>query len=230
MRRTWCLVSAFSLSACATAPADFGPPLKLSANPGDLVAADIAMARSAQQDGIFTALSNNAARNAVMFTPGRVVALDWLKAQGKAPFSVKWQPHKVYMSCDGKTGVTTGAFQASDNTRGSYTTVWGFAERSGSTNNDGKWQWLLDHNVPQAAAPKSPESIATRVASCKGSAPAEISAPPENVVMKQGLSRDQSLSFTWMSRPDQSRTVSVSLWNGTAMEEVLHDEVAAKPN
>jgi hypothetical protein len=165
-----------------------------------------------------------------MFMPGPVVAVDWLKAQGASQFTVKWQPHKVFMSCDGKTGVTTGATQDAQNSQGYYTTVWGFAEKQGSINNEGKWQWLLDHNDALTTPRKAPEIITTRTASCKGSAPAEISAPAENVVMKQGLSRDQSLSFTWTARPDNSRTISVSLWNGSVMEEVLRDDVAAPKN
>jgi hypothetical protein len=175
-------------------------------------------------------LRENAARNAVMFMPGPVVAVDWLRAQSAAPFTVKWQPHKVFMACDGKTGVTTGGFQGSDNSQGYYTTVWGFAEKQGSSNNEGKWQWLLDHNDALPAPRKAPEIIATRTASCKGSAPAEISAPAENVIMKQGISRDQSMSFTWTARPDNSRTISVRLWNGSVMEEVLRDDVAAPKN
>ncbi len=219
---------ALTVSACASG-SDQGPALTLSANPSALVAADIAMARAAKENGLWAALRDNAARGAVMFMPGPVIAADWLKAQSAAP-TVKWQPHKVFMSCDGKTGVTTGAFQASDNSQGYYTTVWGFAEKPGSNNNEGKWQWLLDHNDVLPAPRKAPDIIATRTASCKGSAPTEISAPPENVIMKQGLSRDQSLSFTWISRPDKSRTISVNVWNGTSMEEVLRDDVAAPKN
>jgi hypothetical protein len=227
MRRIFIAVSLLGLSACATGGDERRPALKLSANPSALVSADMTMARLAQQKGLWTAMREHVARDAVIFTPQPKIAAEWMKSQVNPAQSIKWQPHKVFISCDGKTGVTTGAWQAPDKSFGYYTTVWGFAEKQGEPSNEGKWQWVLDHNDILTKPRAAPDSIYTRTASCKGSAPAEITAPPENAVMKQGLSRDQSLSYTWVYRPDKSRSISVSMWNGTAMEEVLIDAVAA---
>jgi hypothetical protein len=230
MRIVLIALCTIALGACATSEAQRGKPLKLSANPSALVSADLTMARMAQEKGLWTAMREYVARDAVIFTPQPKVAAEWMKTQTNPAAAVKWQPHKVFMSCDGKTGVTTGAYQAPDKSFGYYTTAWGFAEKADSLTNEGKWQWMLDHNDQLTSPRAAPEIIETRTASCKGSAPAEISAPPENVVMKQGLSRDQSLSYTWVYRPDKSRSISVSLWNGTSMEEVLIDNVAAPKN
>ena len=70
--------------------------------------------------------------------------------------------------------------------------------------------------------------IETRVASCKGMPPAIIQAPPEGAKMKMGLSRDQSLNYTWVVQPDGARTLEVKLWNGQAHDSVLLDKVAAQ--
>jgi hypothetical protein len=79
------------------------------------------------------------------------------------------------------------------------------------------------------AAPREPtEMIETRVASCKGKAPAELIAPPEGAIMKAGYSRDQSLSYTWIVQPDGARSLEVKLWDGTAAASVLLDRVGAE--
>ncbi len=223
-------LAALGLTACSSGAGRYGPEFKLSANPSALVSADINMARMAQEKGLWTAMREYVARDAVIFTPAPVKADEWMKTQVNPAAAIKWQPHKVFISCDGKTGVTTGAWQAPDKSFGYYTTAWGFADKQGGAPGEGKWQWMLDHNDILSKPRVVPEIISTRTASCKGSAPAEISAPPENVVMKQGLSRDQSLSYTWIYRPDKSRSITVSLWNGTAMEDVLLDAVAAPKN
>ncbi len=223
-------LAAIGLTACSSGAGQYGPELKLSANPSALVSADINMARMAQEKGLWTAMREYVARDAVIFTPAPLKADEWMKAQTNPDVAIKWQPHKIFMSCDGKTGITTGAWQAPDKSFGYYTTAWGFADKQGGAPGEGKWQWMLDHEDILSTPRAAPEIISTRTASCKGSAPAEITAPPENVVMKQGLSRDQSLSYTWVYRPDKSRSISVSLWNGTAMEEVLNDSVTVTKN
>jgi Tol biopolymer transport system component len=45
--------------------------------------------------------------------------------------------------------------------------------------------------------------------------------------MKIGVSGDQTLSWTSSVRADGSRRVIVRLWDGTAMQPVIDDRVAA---
>lgn len=215
-----------SLSACAGGPSrpeGFQPKL---ANPSAIIAAEIAFNRLAQEKGQWTAFRETAAKEAIMFLPQPTLAQEWLKGKANPPVSVKWQPHKAFMSCDGKTGVTTGAAQWPDGRNGYFTTVWQLMQRN--PQDAGEWRWVLDHGDFIATGRGAPEFLETRVASCKGRALAELVAPPEGAKMKAGYSRDQSLSYTWVVQPDGMRTLEVKLWNGTSADTVLLDRVAAE--
>ena len=215
-----------TLSSCAGGPQrprNFEPKL---ANPSAVIAAEIAFNRLAQEKGQWTAFRQTAAKDAVMFVPQTVDAQTWLKGRADPAQSVKWQPHKAFMSCDGKTGVTTGAAQWPDGRSGYFTTVWQWFEKG--SQGDGDWKWVLDHGDSIAAPRAALEMIETKVASCKGRAPAALVAPAEGAKMKAGYSRDQSLSYTWVAQPDGARTVEVKLWNGVSAETVVFDKVAAE--
>ncbi|MFC4291098.1 hypothetical protein ACFOWX_01580 [Sphingorhabdus arenilitoris] len=219
------LLSSMMLSACA-GPQQRGPkrPLKLDANPSALLALEIAMEQLGNEKGRSEGLRYYAAPDAVLFVPDLVVAPVWLKSNKNLP-PIDWDVHRVIMSCDGKTGVTTGAWTASDDHYGYFTTVWQrYEKRDGS----GEWRWVLTHDDRLKKPRKVPDFIQTETASCKGKAPANLVAPPEGVQMKQGLSRDQSLSWTWQYRPDKSRSLTIATWDGEKNNTVLQDEVAAK--
>jgi hypothetical protein len=211
------------LTACAT-NARQPRPLKLSANPSALVAQEIAFARLAQEKGQWTAFREFAGPASVMFVPEPVKAPEWLKAQSNPAAAVKWQVHKVFMSCDGKTGATTGAWQGTGGKQGHFTTVW---QKLENKRGDGKWLFTLDDGVPLDEPLKAPEFISSQTASCKGRAPAALIAPAEGVVMKQSFAYDQSLSWTFQYRPDKSRDVKVALWDGEKMNEVISYSVPA---
>lgn len=215
-----------SLVACAggpQGPEGFQPKL---ANPSAVIAAEIAFNRLAQEKGQWTAFRETAAREATMFVPQPVLAQEFLKGKADPPQSVRWQPHKAFMSCDGKTGVTTGAWQRPNGTVGYFTTVWQFIQKN--NRGDGEWKWVMDHGDSLNAPREPKEMIETKVASCKGRAPAALVAPAEGAQMKSGYSRDQSLSYSWVVQPDGARTVEVKLWNGESSETVLFDNVAAQ--
>lgn len=216
-----------ALGGCAASPGpefrNFQPKI---ANPSAIIAAEIAFNQLAQQKGQWTAFRETAAKDAVMFVPQPTAALDWLKGRADPAVSVKWQPHKAIMSCDGKTGVTTGAWQKPDGSVGYFTTVWQFIETN--SRGDGEWKWVLDHG-DTLTGPRAPkEMIETQVASCKGRAPATIAAPPEGAIMKTGYARDQSLSYAYVVQPDGARTIEVKLWNGETTETIITDQVAAQ--
>lgn len=209
---------AFSLLAgCAQGPdLSKGP---LSVNPSAFIAAEIGFARLAQNKGQWTAFRETAAVDAVMFVPQRVKARDWLKSQKDPAEAVKWQPHAVYVSCDGNAGVTTGAWQKGP-ANGYFTTVW-LRDEKGNIN------WVLDHGDDLASPRPAPDFIQSKQAKC-GSRPAvPIEAGEEGDDMVVGLSRDQTLSWTSTVHPDLSRQVTVRLWDGKEMNTVIDNEVGA---
>lgn len=214
-----------TLFACASGPSDgrkfhYEPKI---ANPSAVIQEEIAFNQSAQREGQWTAFRKFMAKDATMFVPQPTDAQTWLKGRADPAKAVVWQPHKAFMSCDGKTGVTTGAWQK-DGVNGYFTTVWQFFEKRPG---EGEWKVVLDYG-DELAKPREPgEWIETKVASCKGKAPAAIIAPAEGATMKSGYSRDQSLNWTWVAQPDGERTVTISLWNGTTSDTVVADSVAA---
>jgi hypothetical protein len=192
----------------------------LSANPSGFIAAEIAFARLAQEKGQWTAFRETAAPDAVMFVPQRVRAQDWLKSQKNPAEAVKWQPHAVYVSCDGNVGVTTGAWQKGP-ANGYFTTVWLRDPKKG------KMTWVLDHGDSLTTPLAVPDFIESKQAKC-GSRPAvPIAAGAEGDDMAVGLSPDQTLSWTSTVHPDQSRRVTVRLWDGKEMATVIDNQVAA---
>jgi hypothetical protein len=227
------LTSILALAACTPQ----GPrprAVPQSASPSAVVAAEIAFNRLAQEKGQWTAFRETAARQAMMFVPEVVDAQTWLKGRADPAKSVTWQPYRAFMSCDGKTGVTTGAWQGPDGSVGYFTAVWQWMEKGRSNPSsppnaleNGEWKWVLDHADTLPTPLLIPEIIETKVASCKGQANAPINAPAEGVQMKTSFSRDQTLNYEWQVMPDKSRKVVVRLWNGTGFDEVLLDNVAA---
>jgi hypothetical protein len=221
MRLLAIIAAVTTLSACAPSGPRLRGPVQFAQNPSVILALDIAQNRLAQEKDAFAALRETAAENALIFVPEPVDAKPWLKTQ--APLkNTSWQPHKVFMSCDGKTGVTTGAIKWGD-VDGYYTTVWQFFQKPDGT---GDWRWLFSHGDKIETRREAPEFLQTKIASCKGRANAPINAPDKGVQMKTMFSRDQSLNWEWQLRPDKSRTVTVRLWNGVDFDDVLTDKVA----
>ena len=218
MRLVLAAVTLSLVAGCAQGPDPRKRPL--AANPSAYVAAEIAFARLAQEKGQWTAFRETSAPDAVMFVPQRVKARDWLKAQANPAEAVKWQPHAVYVSCDGNVGVTTGAWQKG-HANGYFTTVWLRDPKKG------KMTWVLDHGDGLATPRVVPDFIESKQAKC-GSRPAvPISAGAEGDDMAVGLSPDQTLSWTSTVHPDKSRRVTIRLWDGKEMATVIDNQVAA---
>ena len=219
------VAAAFLLSSCAQQAGPRGKrPVPFAKNPSIILALDIAQSREAlEKNNAYAALLETAADNAITFVPQPVEAKAWLKAQSPLT-NTSWQPHSVTMSCDGKTGVTTGAIKWG-NVDGYYTTVWQYFQKS---NGGGEWRWLLSHGDMLKEPRQAPDFLKTKTASCKGKATAQVTAPAEGVKMKQGFSRDQSLSWTWQYRPDGARILSVNYWDGDGWKRAFIDKVRAQ--
>ena len=179
------------------------------------VEAERAFAATAQTQGQWTAFRAFAAPEAVMFVPEQVNAQQWLKDRADPAVPVMWWPAEVFTSCDGSVAVTTGPWlRSGGKLAGYFTTIW-------VKQADGGWKWVLDHGDVLAKAQGAGAEAAVHRPACRalpgGGGPAD----------KAGRSADGSLAWTWEVRPDNSRTVTVSQWNGRGYREALKNEIAA---
>ncbi|MBB5704981.1 hypothetical protein [Sphingopyxis panaciterrulae] len=220
MRRLLLPALALFLVAGCTSPSGRGDLYNrpLAANPSAFIAAELAFARLARDKGQWTAFRETAADDAVMFMPQRVLARDWLKAKPDPAQAVSWQPHAVYVSCDGNSGATTGAWQKGP-TFGYFTTIWRRDPRKG------EMRWVLDHGAELTTPREAPDFIESKQAVCGSRPDAVATAADEGAAV--GLSDDRTLSWTSIARSDGSRRVTVRMWDGSAMTAVIDDRVPA---
>lgn len=195
-----------------------------------IVAAELAFARAAQEDGQWTAFAEFAAKDAVMFVPQAVDAQDWLKGRANPPQAVRWQPHQVWSSCDGSLAVTKGAWQRPDGSVGYFTTVWARQQKK----KDG-YRWVLDQGDALAEPLAAPEMIEGKVANC---APApdwsdeqadwEANSEAAEARVGSGESGDGTLAYRYRVFTSGAREIEVFLLTNGKMEQVLHSQVAAE--
>lgn len=223
MRKIACLMTAtLLLAACASPQSRELRNRPLAANPSAIIAAELAFNRLAQDKGMQAAFRETAHKDAMLFVPQRVKAQEWLRSNSPGS-GISWSPHAVYTSCDGNAGATTGGWQGPGGSHGYFTTVW-LRQR------DGRFEWVLDHGVPLAGPPReAPEFIEGRQAKCGTRPPVGIEAGAEGEDLAIGLSPDQTLSWRSLVRRDGSRRITVRMWDGTAMQAVIDDDVPAPP-
>ena len=187
-------------------------------SPSDLVSAEIAFNQLAQEKGQWTAFRETATPDAVMFVPNMVQAQTWLKGRANPAQTVKWQSHKVFMSCDGTLGATTGAAQWPDGSYGYFTTIW-------QRQKNGSYKWVADHGGKLTSPRPVPEIIETRIADCRQKPSKAESARPE----MGGGSNDDSLVYAWYGDgKDGVMTATILLWNGVSYDTVINDKMAAQ--
>lgn len=223
-----------ALAGVLTAPVLAEPqrrPGAGTANPSALIAAEIAFNRLARDKGQWTAFRKTAADSAVMFVPQPVLAKNWLKGRADPPGAVQWQPHEVWMSCDGTLGVTRGAWQNPKGATGYFTTIW-------QRQKNGGYRWILDQGAPLATPMEKPLMLSASVADCPRSAwPGSVRPPKDRdrePALKTagmegaGASDDGSLTWSYHVGPDFGRKLSVSLRKGGEMKQVLALEVSGE--
>ena len=238
MKRALALMLLAGLAACASGPGSRrgerapdgqrvlrgydGSQLERTASPSALVAEQIALSQAAREDGQWTALRDFAAADAVMFVPQLVRAQDWLNNRADPAAAMRWQPHEVVMSCDGRTGATTGAMQRPDGSFGYYTTVW-----HRPYTRSGRWAWVLRHDDTLAAPRPEPDFVRTRIGDCRGDVPTVTRDAAPTASSVEGRSDDRTIVWRAVVQPDGSRRVTVDLWQGSGYETVIDDRVAA---
>lgn len=247
MRHTAALVAltALALTACASQRPK-GPPVAVinrvlagapgAGQPSTIVAAEIAFARAAREQGQWTAFRQFAAPGALLHgTNGPFPIEPWLATQTDPPEAVQWEPRAVVVSCDGALAVSQGRSRTPDGKVGNFLTVW---ERQPS----GEYRYVFDAgglDVPQPPPrPKvedgdivvtSIDAVMGLVASCPRGG-GEIPPPPAIPVGEDGktdarLSRDGTLRWRWEHRADGTRYAKAEyFYEGrwlTAFEQTL---------
>lgn len=188
-----------------------------AAQPSTIVAAELAFARAAREQGQWTAFRQFAAPGALLHGGNGPFPIEpWLATQTDPPEAVQWEPRAVVMSCDGALAVSQGRYRDPDGRVGNFVTVW---ERQSS----GEYRYIFDaggDDVPQPPPRKPVEGeggiVVTAIDAVKGmiaSCPrggSEIPPPPAIPVGEDGktdarLSRDGTLRWRWEHRADGTR-------------------------
>ena len=184
-----------------------------------VVRAEQQFALMAQSQGQWTAFRATAAPDATMFVPQPVNAQAWLAGRADPPRAVAWQPHAVYVSCDGRTAATMGAAQWPGGSHGRFTTIW-------QKQADGDWKWIADQGGDVAAAIPAPATIVQRSARCARSANLASPAPlirDATDAVGGGRSTDSSLVWQYVVRPNGALRFTVDLESRGSYERVIDD-------
>ena len=214
MKRTilWGLALALAASpALSQDRRNSGAPVH--ANPGAVVAEELAFARLAQEKGQWTAFRETATKDAVMFVPQMVYAQEHLKDRANPDQPVKWQPHQVWSSCDGSLAVTRGAWQRPDGATGWFTTVW-------QKQKNGRYKWVLDQGDALPMPLDAPDMVVSKTADCPaGYRPGrglkikdfKGKLPPLDASRRAGQSLDGTLGWEASVAPDGARRFVVAM-------------------
>lgn len=190
-----------------------GRPRRSYADPSAVIAADLALGRTAREKGQWRALRDAAGPGAVAFAPRPFDAVAWLKRQPEPAVPTRWQPRAVWISCDGGHAISRGQWTRAAES-GDYVAVW---ERQ----KKGDWKWLVHDEGPAADFGEAPEMIAGKVAECAGlprRRPAEAEAPRDAA---DAHSADRSLQWKVTLGPDCARVLSAAVWDGKTLVPVL---------
>ena len=182
------------------------------ADPGKVVATEIAFARMAQDEGLWTAFREYSTDDAIVFSPQAVNAKDWLKGRDDPPEPIKWQPHQVWSSCDGSLAVSTGAAQYPDGSNGYFVTVW-------QRQLDGAYRWIMDSGGKLEQPWKAPEFIDAQVASCDPLPPAAATVDRAGGTTHAFASRDGSLRAAVRLDPWCGQIITASVFRGSQSDD-----------
>lgn len=212
------------------------PPGQSYANSSAVLVADIAFARLAKDKGQWTAFSETAAPDAITFFGGPMLAETWLQGRADPPEAARWDARRLFMACDGRTGAATGILQFPDGQQGLYTSIWMNLEKPRAKKT--RWKWVLNHGASVRPADLESDFIVSRTAVCTGNPKAVLgdvqmgplakgTAPVAPQSSGARASADGTMVWRWAVQGDGSRTITIELWNGSAFDTVVRDEIAA---
>lgn len=191
-------------------------------DPGRVAAADIAFARMARDEGMWTAFRATAAPGAMVHGPNGPVPLETFIAGRADPAEANaWTPADIWSSCDGTLAVTFGRLQVPSGEVGSYVTVW-------QMQSDRSYKWIYDIGAldnPQPAPEVDPDlpenaiivpgmlAINGRIADCptegEQAAAINLRMVPDGSQTGRFESADRTLEVVWTQTPEGRRGAAV---------------------
>jgi hypothetical protein len=213
-----------------------------AAQPSDIVATEIAFARTAQAQGQWTAFAQFGTPSAQLHGPqGPVSAQGWLASQSNPEVANSWASRSVVMSCDGALAASQGRYATPQGLVGTYVTIW-------QRQQNGDYRYVhdvagLDDPQPerrnQETLPEGSivvtaiDSISGLVADCPRDRN-NLTAPPAISLVRDGahgakLSRDGTLRWRWEHRVDGAKYIAVEFFSGGQWQTAL-EETFVSPN
>lgn len=108
----------------------YGPPVRPYAQPTHVIAAEIALARAAREEGQWIALAERAAPGArIAWNSGAADAPTWLTGRANPTAPDRWEAREAWASCDGSAVVIAGIGHDAAGNWSRFTRVW---ERDGN--------------------------------------------------------------------------------------------------
>ncbi|MBX7528011.1 hypothetical protein [Qipengyuania vesicularis] len=222
LRHALACLTALAVAACMgpQAPRErYGRFLQPVANPGKVIATELAFARMARDEGTWTAFRHYATDDAVMASPGIVLVQEALKDVPDPAEPIVWGPDLVWSSCSGDYALSTGPATYPSGRKGRFATIW---ERQA----DGEYRWVVDQGFELEDDHVQPELIPANVADCS-SPRASRFVPTPSADHSAGNSADGSLAWATRIAPDCSRTFMVSVKQGDEMVEIFRRQADA---
>ncbi len=193
------------------------------ADPSKVIAAELAFARMAREDGQWTAFREYSTEDALWPGPALTnVRRDIAEAPDPAE-AIVWGPDAVWISCDGSFALSTGPATYPNGRRSRFASIW-------QRQRNGEYRWVLDQGFDLEADHAAREMIEGNVADCP--AGFDHSAARRREVRRgeawgSGRSNDGTLEWTTAIAPDCSRIHAVRVNRGGTMTEVFRREAAA---
>lgn len=200
------------------------------AQPGQIVATESGFARTAREQGQWSAFTEYAAPGAVLHLPsGLVPAAEWLRGRANPAAPMRWAVRDVWMSCDSAIAVSQGRYRDANGLVGNYVTAW-----RRQSDNTYRWTYHASAADQPQPAPRpeqargedeivvlAMELIKGHVADCKGNKPADPGAQTNPAPLVKASAPDGTLHWLAQQREDGARRFIVLSNQDGAWDEVL---------
>ncbi len=191
-----------------------------AAEPSAVIAAELAFARLAREEGTWTAFRETATDDAVWPAPGWQNVKAALKGAPDPAQPIVWEPDMVWSSCDGSFALSTGPATWPDGRKTRFATIW-------QRQDNGEYKWVLDQGLDVDPSYAKPEMIAAQVAECGVRRPRD---PRERarrgLAWQSAQSDDGTLAWSTELAADCSRRFTVRARRQGTLTEVFSARAA----